>query len=264
MPNAERQPPDGDVIEATVKAALEDLLGDSAPGADASPDLRSLGLGLRLGLERPDRARRLLEMLGADVAAAAGDTATSPTQGETDDVPVRSRLLARSALTTPSGKAEIDAEVVFGWASRLAPGEILAMGRAVEQMLADGAPSDVTRGFGIAWRAGAKIPLKSLDGMMGEFTQLELAVAGVLGGRDLASIAREEPKGRGGLLRLRRSASPALHDADMILQQRGKPASLGLVALWNVWTAVRYRELIPAATFDLLVQPWISVVGRLP
>ena len=138
------------------------------------------------------------------------------------------------------------------------------MGRSVEQMLADGAHNDVTRGFGIAWRAGAKIPLKSLEGMLGEFTQLELVVAGVLGGRDLAAIARDEPKGRGGLLGLRRGVSPALREADAVLQQRGKPASHGLVALWNAWTAVRYRELIPAATFDLLVQPWISVVGRLP
>jgi hypothetical protein len=276
MLNPENEPHDGDpVIEATVIAALEDLLGADAPGAaGGTPNVHWLGLGLRLGLERPDRARRLLEMLAAEVAPAAGDTATAPAQDQTDDVPIRSRLLARSASLPPAAKGATDSEAVFGWISRLAPSEILAMGRVVEQMLADGAPSDVTRGFGIAWRAGAKIPLSRLEGMFSEFTQLELVVVSVIAGHDLAATARDDPKGRGGIfgglggLRmlsgLRRSPSPALVEADMVLRQRGKPASLGLVALWNAWTAVRYRELISAATFDLLVQPWVTVVGRLP
>ena len=104
---------------------------------------------------------------------------------------------------------------------------------------------------------------------MAEFALLQLVVAGVLADRDLATAVRGQPKSRGGsfggLLQGRpRGASPAQHDADMTFQQHGKPASLGLVTLWNAWTAVRYRELIPAATFDLLVQPWVSVVGRLP
>jgi hypothetical protein len=273
MTNPETQPPDADAddaIEATVRAALEDLLGDNAPsvsgGVDA-PDLRWLGLGLRLGLERPDRAHRLLEMLDAGVAPVAVDT---------DDIPARSRLLARSAASAAStaSTADADPEIEFSWAARLAPNEIMAMGRTVEQMLADGARSDLSRGFGIVWKDGAKIPIKNLEVMFDEFTRLELVVVSVLAGRDLAAAARDEPKGRGGWLGglgvlgmlsgSRRGTSPALHEADLVLRQRGKPASLGLVALWNVWTAVRYRELIPAPTFDLLVQPWVSVVGRLP
>ena len=265
MPNPEARPAHGDpVIDATVKAALDDLLGDNAPEAAGEvPDLRWLGLGIRLGLERPDRARHLLDLL------EAGDTAPVNV-ADPDEVPVRSQLLARSALTAPAAKGQVDAEVVFGWASRLAPSEILAIGRTVEQMVADGASTDVTRGFGIAWRAGAKIPLKSLDGMLAEFTQLQLVVAGVLAGHDIAAAAREEPKSRGGFGALSvlqgrlRGSSPAMHESDMVLRQRGRPAALGLVALWNAWTAVRYRDVIPAATFDLLVQPWISVVGRLP
>ena len=38
----------------------------------------------------------------------------------------------------------------------------------------------------------------------------------------------------------------------------------GLVALWNVWMAMRYRTLIPQPTFDQLVHPWVTVVGPLP
>jgi hypothetical protein len=36
------------------------------------------------------------------------------------------------------------------------------------------------------------------------------------------------------------------------------------VALWNAWVAVRYRTSIPQGTFDLLVKPWVTVVGPLP
>jgi hypothetical protein len=28
--------------------------------------------------------------------------------------------------------------------------------------------------------------------------------------------------------------------------------------------AMRYRELIPAPMFELLVHPWVTVIGRLP
>ena len=48
------------------------------------------------------------------------------------------------------------------------------------------------------------------------------------------------------------------------IEAAGDPGRYGLVALWNAWMAMRYRSAMPAATFELLVRPWVTVVGRLP
>ena len=57
---------------------------------------------------------------------------------------------------------------------------------------------------------------------------------------------------------------PGESQAAGVIERAGAPGRRGLVALWNVWMAMRYRELIPAPTFELLVQPWVTVIGRLP
>ena len=49
-----------------------------------------------------------------------------------------------------------------------------------------------------------------------------------------------------------------------VIEAAGRPAQMGLVALWNVWAAMRYRASIPQGTFEMLVKPWITVVGPLP
>ena len=48
------------------------------------------------------------------------------------------------------------------------------------------------------------------------------------------------------------------------IERNGDDGRRGLVALWNVWMAMRYRTLIPQPTFDQLVHPWVTVVGPLP
>jgi hypothetical protein len=102
--------------------------------------------------------------------------------------------------------------------------------------------------------------------MFREFADLEISVGSVLIGRDLRA---EEPKppsrGLGGLFdhlvlpkgRLDSQAGEAIN-------RSGDPGRRGLVALWNAWVAMRYRAIIPAPTFELLVRPWVSVVGPLP
>jgi hypothetical protein len=181
-------------------------------------------------------------------------------------VPVASLLLARSAAMPAAERAEVGPEVVFGWAAGLTPGEILALGRVVGEMLASGAPQDVGRGFGIVWDAGVRIPRKERDAMLREFADLEIAAGSVLAGRDLRAEDVAPPsRGIGALFdqlvlpknRLETQAGEAITRA-------GDPGRRGLVALWNAWVAMRYRALIPAQTFELLVRPWVSVVGSLP
>jgi hypothetical protein len=265
-------------LERALDEALAELPGVDRGGAREEVDYRWLGIGLRLGVERPEHARHLLEMIGvgdsdraalpqADAGAASPGGGPAPEgPAGTAPVPVLSSILARSAAMPPSDRADVGPEVAFGWAARLTPGEILALGRVVLEMLAAGAPPDIGRGFGLAWDAGVRIPRRERDAMFGEFTELEVTVASVLAERDLRAEDRARPpQGFGALLdQFVLRAGPEKSHAAVALRESGEPGGKGLVALWNVWLAMRYRSLIPRPTFELLVRPWITVVGPLP
>jgi hypothetical protein len=156
--------------------------------------------------------------------------------------------------------------VTFGWVVRLAPDRILLLGRVVGEMLAAGAPPDVGRGFGITWSAGARVPRHELEAMVQEFTELEITVGGIIAGRDLRKgPPAAKPQGIAAWLgdwkpRMRPEESQAAE----AIERKGDEGRRGLVALWNVWMAMRYRTLIPQPTFDQLVHPWVTVVGPLP
>jgi hypothetical protein len=181
-------------------------------------------------------------------------------------VPVASLVLARSAALPAPERAAVGPEVVFGWATGLTPGQILALGRAVTQMVAAGATLDVGRAFGIAWDARVRIPRQEREAMLREFADLEISVGSVLMGRDLRAEEPPTPsRGLGALfdqLVVPRNRLESL--AGEAINRSGDPGRRGLVALWNAWVAMRYRALIPAPTFELLVRPWVSVVGPLP
>ena len=151
-------------------------------------------------------------------------------------------------------------DVVFGWVAGLSPGDILRLGRAVGDMLAAGSPPDVERGFGLAWTGGVRVPRPELDVMLQEFTELEITVGGILAGGELRPPEPAAP--RQGLASwlgdwIPRSR-PGETQAASAIEQSGAPGRRGLVAIWNVWMAMRYRSLIPQPTFELLVQPWVT------
>jgi hypothetical protein len=156
--------------------------------------------------------------------------------------------------------------VAFGWAARLKPDEILRLGRVVGEMLAAGSPPDIGRGFGITWSAGVRVPRPELEAMVQEFTELEITIGGILAGRDLrAGPPAAKPQGIAAWLGdWRPRTRPEESRAAEAIERHGEPGRRGLVALWNVWMAMRYRTLIPPPTFDLLVHPWVVVVGPLP
>ena len=91
-----------------------------------------------------------------------------------------------------------------------------------------------------------------------------MTLASVLAGRDL----RLEPSlgsDRGGLLgQLIPRGRPGDAQAAAALENSGEPGKLGLLATWNAWMAMRYRGIIPTPTFELLVRPWVTVVGPVP
>jgi len=262
-----------------LEEAVDEALAESSdldPVAFEAADYRWLGIGLRLGLERPDRARHLLELIGAleaDQAAFADvhPRGVSPADGTAAAypagavaVPVSSSLLARAAALPWSERTGLGPDVAFGWAARLSSGEILALGRVVQEMLAVGSPPDVARGFGLAWDAGVRLPRQEQDAMFRDFTELEVTVAGVLSGRDVrAEEEAQRPRGFAALFG-QWVARPEQSRAAAALESSGESAQRGLVALWNVWMAMRYRSLIPLPTFELLVHPWVTVVGPLP
>jgi len=258
-------------LDAAIDVALAGLADDDPAGARPSMDLRSLGMGIRLGLERPDEARRLLELIGAheadrSPAGQALEAGAPDGEGPADpaSVPVRSALLARDAAVPFAERASIRPDAMFGWAAMLTRGEIQLLGRVVHEMLGTGAPPDIGRGFGLAWDAGVRLPRRELDQLFREFTELQMTVASVLAGRDL----RSEPSlgsDRGGLLgQLIPRGRPGDAQAAAALESSGEPGKLGLVAAWNAWMAMRYRAIIPPPTFELLVRPWVTVVGPLP
>ena len=245
-----------------------------APALSEAVDYDWLGIGIRLGLDRPQHARHLLELIEAQEApvdgapsehSRGGIPATGGAVGP-EPVPVNSMILARAAAVASTELANLEPEAKFGWASRLTADDILSLGRVVRDMLAAGSPPDITRGFGLAWDAGVRMPRREVDAMFREFSELEITVGGILAGRDLrASEPAPRPSGLGGLLDVRMFRShPGESEAAAALKARGEAGQRGLVALWNAWVAMRYRGLIPRPTFELLVHPWVAVVGPLP
>jgi hypothetical protein len=275
-----RQEGDGAGGERTLEDALEQAIaglsgGGDAPGPDAV-DGHWLGLGLRLGLERPDDARRLLGLLESRAAARAvtpgagarADDAPAddaPAEDDGRSAPVVSLLLARSAALPPSEMAALGPGVVFGWAAELTAAQVLRIGAAVVEMMAEGASADIGRGLGLAWEGGARIPGPERDRLFREFTELEAAVAGVLTGRDLHTVeADDRRRGFGAFAQLFGTRSSGPSTVSAAIEAAGEPGRRGLVALWNTWMAMRYRSTIPDRTFELVVRPWVTVVGRLP
>ena len=203
----------------------------------------------------------------AEEPAPVADEAEAPEESDgPTPIPVASALLARAAALPPSEWASLGPDVVFGWVARLKPADVLHLGRVVGEMLAAGSSPDVERGFGLAWTGGVRIPRPELDVMLEEFTDLEITVGRILGGGELGATYR--PEARSGLASWFGDWMPRTRPGETqaagVIERNGAPGRRGLVALWNVWMAMRYRELIPAPTFELLVQPWVTVIGRLP
>jgi hypothetical protein len=269
---------DGTALDAALIEALDDLADmDRAAGAEAV-DYRWLGVGMKLGLERPDQARSLLAMIAAkenadvvppdgDAGADSGGGRLGPIDAEGPvSIPVASTLLARAAALPTSARTSVEPDAAFGWVTRLAPSEILQLGTIVEAMLDTGSPADIAKGFGITWSDGVRISRQELEAMVDEFTELEITVGGILAQRDLRPVTpAERPKGIAvwfGAWRPR--TRPEETQAAEVIERSGEPARRGLVALWNVWMAMRYRAVLAPPTFDLLVRPWVTVVGPLP
>ena len=238
--------------------ALEGLPGGDRVASLGALDYRWLSVGMRLGLERPEAARTLLALIAAEedpgVVLQDGDAGLVPGGGKhrldegrgVASIPVASALLARAAALPESARTSAGPEVAFGWAARLTPDEILLLGRVVGEMLAAGAPPDIGRGFGITWSAGVRVPRDELEAMVQEFTELEITVGGIIAGRDLRKgPPAAKPQGIAAWLgdwkpRMR----PEELQAAEAIERNGEAGRRGLVALWNVWMAMRYRTLI--------------------
>ena len=266
------------VVDAALGEALEGLPGGDRVARLDAVDYRWLGVGMRLGLERPERARTLLALIAAQedpgvvlqdgdagLVSGGGRHRIDEAQGVAS-IPVASALLARAAALPESARTSAGPEVAFGWVARLAPDEILSLGRVVGEMLAAGAPPDIGRGFGITWSAGVRVPRHELEAMVQEFTELEITVGGIIAGRDLRKgPPAAKPQGIAAWLGdWRPRMRPEESQAAEAIERNGDDGRRGLVALWNVWMAMRYRTLIPQPTFDQLVHPWVTVVGPLP
>jgi hypothetical protein len=294
MPTDGTPEPDGSPAppDDALARAIAELRAERAPMSGEPADRYWLRLGIALGLRQPGRAALLLT--GLEAGAVAPETARSATdEGETaaalspttigeqtaveepaangtadddrpadpNEVPVRSLLLARSAGLSASAAPA----TVYGWVAQLSPVEIRRLGHVVSGLLADGASRELERGFGLAWSAGTRLPREDLRGLFGRFAELELAVCGVLGNRDLLSIARPGESGVGAVLAVFvRRSNPAIVEATAILEREGETAKRGLIAIWNAWVALRYRDVIAPPLFERLVRPWVTVVGQLP
>jgi len=299
---------DRELVEA-LDEALASVHDRGAAPAPEDVDERWLGIGLRLGLERPGHARHLLALIAARAADAGPDEAASAgrtwdaagardTGPDPDDAaiipagpppagagpadratvadgtapahpgaaaPPPSLFLARSAAMSLADRAAQGPDVVFGWAGELGAGQVTQIGRAAIDMLAQGAPADLGRGFGLAWDGGLRIPRLERDALFGEFTELEVVVAGIIAGHDLRPAEPEaRQRGFGAFAQLFGTRPSGQTAAATAIDGAGEPGRRALVALWNTWMAMRYRSGIPASTFDALVRPWVTVVGPLP
>ena len=183
-------------------------------------------------------------------------------------VPVRSSLLARSAALPPVGSGGPRAGGRrSGGPRRLAPGEVLALGRVVGDMLAAGAPPDVGRGV----RHSPGTPAcgcraRKVDLMFREFAELEVTVGGVLTGRDLRppgpAAAQASPLDFDGWFNRTSPRDGAGRRGDRGEQRAGAPRAWSRSGTRG-WRCATGR-VIPQSTFELLVRPWVTVVGRLP
>jgi hypothetical protein len=239
---------------------------------------RWLAVGIRMGLERPGQSGRLLELIdtgGVEPAVAdLPQAAAVPAAGGRDDespeafeqIPTVSIALARAASVPASDLTDQEPEARFAWAARLTRADILSLGGVVGDMLAAGSPADVARGFGVAWDGGVRLPRRDRDELFARFGELEVTVGGILSGHDLWAEQRSRrPTGFEALLSSWRFGSgPHESKAAAAIDQYGDPARWGLVAAWNAWVAMRYRELIERPTFEQLVRPWVTAVGPLP
>ena len=268
---------DAGLLEAVLGEAIADTDWDRA-GTPGPVDRGWLRTGIRLGLEQPERARAILELLGTTDPGPAvpldqdaqrqprADDAADGVEDPSPRIPVAAALLARASALPQAERDEAGPEVAFGWVTRLTPEQILQLGGIVGEMLAAGSPPDIGRGFGLTWTAGVRVPRPDLETMLGEFTELEITVGGILAGHDLRSGAPPpRPQGLAAwfgdwLPRTRRDES----EAAGVIDRSGEPGRRGLIALWNVWMAMRYRTIIPKSTFDLMVHPWVAVVGPIP
>lgn len=268
--------PDGTADAPDALAAALSEAGIDAPSVDPA----SLAAGLLVGLERPDRARRLLVLLAgrstsgrtAATPEPAGEPADEPATGQPDraaadgEVPVGSMLLARAASMAMESDPPLNAETTFGWAARLTRDQVLSMGRVVGDMLAAGGPRDLERGFAITWSGGVRLPSSDFTAQFKAFTELEVTVASVLAGANLRATVHVPEEGRFASLfgSLLAKSDPLSAESAAVLERGGETAKRGLIALWNTWMAMCYRSSLPTALFDQLVQPWITVVGPLP
>jgi hypothetical protein len=188
------------------------------------------------------------------------------TVGSPPPVPVRSMLLARAGARPLSEREGREPETTFSWAAALTRDEVLALGRVVEDMVAAGSPPNIRRGFGLTWDAGVRLAHDELNGMFREFAALQLTVGGVLVGRDLrADVPAARPGGLGALFgQLMPHIRPEAPLVAAAFEGSGELALRGLVAMWNAWAAMSCGKVIPGPTFELLVHPWVTVVGPLP
>jgi hypothetical protein len=179
--------------------------------------------------------------------------------------PATSLFLARSAAFSSAERKALGPDVTYGWATELSAAQVLRIGRVVSDMLADGAPANIGRGFGLAWDGGARLPRHERDALFSEFTELQVEVAGVLVGRNLRTAETGgRQRGFGAVAQLFGSRSGGPSPTTAAIEAAGEPGQRGLVALWNTWAAMRFRAAIPDATFELLTRPWVTVVGPLP
>jgi hypothetical protein len=272
----------------SLAAAMAEVRDEHPRVPNEPADRYWLRMGLSLGTERPEHARLLLGQLeseagvskgpapgrdggsdstrtAVDIGATSGgeEAPVSPAEAE---VPLPSMLLVRSATLPAADKQSFDPEAVFGWAARVTRDDVLWMGRVVDEMLAEGLTSDLAKGFAITWRAGLKLPDSDFAFLFRAFTELELTVGGVLAGYDLRNDSRAPKQGWFGSLfgSLASRGDSRAAEAGRIVERTGKPGQRGLIAMWNAWAALRYREHVPAGLFEQLVRPWVTVVGRLP
>jgi len=264
-------------LRAAMDAMLEGLTDEQRANIPDRLLHRWLAFGIRLGLDRPGQSGRLLELIDtrgvepalvdephAAVTAASGRDAESPAASE--QIPTVSLVLARAASITASDLADQEPGARFAWAARLTSADILSLGGVVGDMLAAGSPADVARGFGVAWDAGVRLPRRERNELFARFSELQVTVGGILAGRDLwaEQRSRRETGFEALLSSWRFGSGPHESRAAAAIDQGGDRARWGLVAAWNAWVAMRYRELIERPTFEVLVRPWVTAVGPLP